>query len=126
MIESNETPFTTTKRPNNPEENKTMSNKTPADTELSEKDGTYIKEHGKTIFIPKDPDDTTRGIRVPEEVYEAMMKQQKSMRKSLNGFKPDIHTIGVAIIEAGLRNEKEVIKNVKGYVLRTLQTGDQD
>ena len=85
------------------------------DNELEEGE-LYVLKKGVLEHLQRDPDDNLRKIRITDDAFETLVNVQRSMRKNLNGYKPDITVVCSAIIKHGASDVEQAQVAVKDYV----------
>lgn len=74
----------------------------------------YTVIDGQLQEIERDPEDTLRKVRLMEEAFTSATELQKSLRKHLNGYKPDLTLVCSALI-AKYAQDDEAVKTVVQY-----------
>jgi anthranilate phosphoribosyltransferase len=75
----------------------------------------YVVKNGELQEIETDPEDTMRKLRLSEDAVKAVTKVQKSIRKLLGGYKPDLTFIASALLVKAAKNEATSQEAVKEY-----------
>lgn len=75
----------------------------------------YVFKKGALEHIQRDPDDNLRKVRITDDAFEKATVVQRSMRRLLNGYKPDITMVISALIETGASDAEKAAEVVKGY-----------
>ena len=87
------------------------------------KDGAlYAYKDGVLSEIQTDPDDTMKRIKIVESAFQAVVALQGKMRKTLNGYRPDIHLMCSAIIQHGAK-QPDIEQIVKRFCLELFEKG---
>jgi hypothetical protein len=73
----------------------------------------YVMQNGSLQEIERDPDDTLKKIRIFDDAVHEAVKIQRSVRKILGGYKPDLSMVCSALIIAKAKNEEESMQAVK-------------
>ena len=78
----------------------------------------YVVKKGVLEHIQRDPDDNLRKIRITDSAFETAVNVQRSMRKNMNGYKPDITMVISALVEDSASDIDRSVSVVKGYAQR--------
>jgi hypothetical protein len=78
----------------------TATDDSPTDAPLQElEEGElYVLKNGNLEHIPRNDDDGMRRIRITEEAYQVAMEIGRTMRKELQGYKPDVSLVASALL----------------------------
>jgi len=79
----------------------------------------YKLENGELIELQIDPEEL-RKVKITDDAIQAATAIQKTMRKVLNGFKPDITTVCSALIK-GQAEKEDATKVVADFWLEKAQ-----
>lgn len=77
----------------------------------------YVYKKGMLQEIEADPDDLMKKIKITPDAFKVASELQNSIRKNMNGYRPDISTICSALIESGGQS-KTAVKVVQDFVIR--------
>ncbi len=80
----------------------------------------YVCKKGELEQIQRDPEDNLRKIRITEDAYNEVVRVQRQMRASLNGYKPDITMVCSALLEYVSKSE-EVERVIKKYAVKVFE-----
>ncbi len=58
----------------------------------------YTVKDGNLQEIQRDPDDTLKKVRLMDEAIQSATNLQKTLRKHMNGYKPDLTLVCSALI----------------------------
>jgi hypothetical protein len=80
----------------------------------------YIWRNGRLERIERE-DNPMRRVRMTEEAYQIAMELGKTMRQTLNGYKPDISLVVSALVVAAAQDRETASAAVRHYVVKMFQ-----
>ncbi len=92
-----------------------MSSDSDAEDDDLEEGELYVVKKGVLEHLQSDPDDNLRKIRITDSAFETAVVVQRNMRKSLNGYKPDITMVISALVENAACDSEKAMMVVKEY-----------
>lgn len=72
----------------------------------------YAFKKGALYEIKTDPDDVMKKVKITESAFSEVIRLQRSMRKEMQGYKPDVHLVCSALLEHAAKqdNANEVVR----------------
>lgn len=80
----------------------------------------YIWRNGRLERIERE-DSPMRRVRMTEEAYQTAMELGKTMRQTLNGYKPDVSLVVSALVVAAAQDRETAGAAVRHYVVKMFQ-----
>ena len=73
----------------------------------------YAFKKGELHEIQADPDDIMKKVKITESAFTEVVKLQRSLRREMQGYKPDVHLVCSALIEhvANLGDVNDIVRN---------------
>ncbi len=80
----------------------------------------YTYRKGELHEVQTDPDDIMKKVKITESAFAEVIKLQRSLRREMQGYKPDVHLICSALIEHAA-NLEDVHQIVRRFCLRLFE-----